>query len=174
MSFLIDPPWLYATGRAYGRLMPDERTPVARGVVHTATAGAFLATSISLYLDRPWTRPIWKACRAQQRARLDAQLRRIPLRSRPRRATDARGIALLFVTYPFWLLLGDGGGAARGRPIVGEAPSCGVAGQLREGDEAVQQEAYSGPLRPEALQRDVPVLALAGRVRAWSPACAVP
>ncbi len=45
MSFLIDPPWLYATGRAYGRLMP-EPTPVARAV-HTATAGAFLATSIS-------------------------------------------------------------------------------------------------------------------------------
>ena len=35
MSFLIDPPWLYATGRAYGHLMP-ERTPAARAL-HTAT-----------------------------------------------------------------------------------------------------------------------------------------
>ncbi len=63
MSFLIDPPWLYATGRAYGRLMP-ERTPAARAVSR-ATAGVFLATSISLYLDRPWTRRIWEGCRAQ-------------------------------------------------------------------------------------------------------------
>ena len=54
MSFLIDPPWLYATGRVYGQLMP-ERTPAARAL-HTATAGTFLLTSISLYLNRPWTR----------------------------------------------------------------------------------------------------------------------
>jgi hypothetical protein len=46
MSFLIDPPWLYATGRAYGALMP-ERTPRARAV-SKATAGVFLTTSISL------------------------------------------------------------------------------------------------------------------------------
>ena len=49
--------------RSTGALMP-ERTPVARAV-HTATAGAFLATSISLYLNRPWTRPIWERCRAE-------------------------------------------------------------------------------------------------------------
>ena len=51
MSFLIDPPWLYATGRTYGRLMP-EQTPAARAVSRL-TAGAFLATSISLYFDGP-------------------------------------------------------------------------------------------------------------------------
>lgn len=57
MSFLIDPPWLYATGRLYGRVLPED-SPVAR-VAHRATAAAFLATSISLYTDRAWTRPIW-------------------------------------------------------------------------------------------------------------------
>src|ERR1700685_2311533 len=62
MSFLIDPPWLYATGRAYGRLMP-ERTPAARAVSRL-TAGAFLPTSILLYFDRPGTRRIGEACRA--------------------------------------------------------------------------------------------------------------
>ncbi len=75
MSFLIDPPWLYATGVAYGRLMP-ERTPAARAV-HTATAGAFLATSISLYLDRPWTAADLACLPRRERARLDAQLGRV-------------------------------------------------------------------------------------------------
>jgi hypothetical protein len=105
MSFLIDPPWLYATGRAYGRLMP-ERTPAARAV-HTATATAFLATSISLYLDRPWTRPIWKACRA--RSGRDWMLNSGVFRFDPARAGRRTHIvsALLFATYPWWLLLGE-------------------------------------------------------------------
>jgi hypothetical protein len=111
MSFLIDPPWLYATGVAYGRLMP-ERTPAAR-VVHTATAGAFLATSISLYLDRPWTRPIWRACRAESGR--DWMLNSGVFKFDHRRAGPrAHAVsALLFVTYPWWLLLGEKVGRRR-------------------------------------------------------------
>jgi hypothetical protein len=105
MSFLIDPPWLYATGRVYGRLLP-ERTPAARAI-HTATAGAFLATSISLYLDRPWTRPIWRACRAESGR--DWMLNSGVFGFDHRRAgAPAHAIsALLFATYPWWLLLGE-------------------------------------------------------------------
>jgi hypothetical protein len=106
MSFLIDPPWLYATGRAYGRLLPDEDAPLARAV-HTATAGVFLITSISLYLDRPWTRPIWKACRASSGR--DWMLNSGVFGFDPARASRRTHLvsALLFVTYPFWLLLGE-------------------------------------------------------------------
>jgi hypothetical protein len=105
MSFLIDPPWLYATGRLYGRVMP-ERTPVARAV-HTATAGAFLATSISLYLDRPWTRPIWRACGA--RSGRDWMLNSGVFRFDARSAGPRTHVvsALLFATYPWWLLWGE-------------------------------------------------------------------
>ena len=105
MSFLIDPPWLYATGRAYARLMP-EPTPAARAV-QTATAAAFLATSISLYLDRPWTRPIWRACRAESGR--DWMLNSGVFRFDHRRAGPrAHAVsALLFATYPWWLLLGE-------------------------------------------------------------------
>lgn len=104
MSFLIDPPWLYATGRAYGRLMP-EQTPVARAVTG-ATAAVFLATSISLYLDQPWTRPIWKACRA--RSGRDWMLNSGVLHIDPRRAgwRTHLAAALAFATYPVWLWLG--------------------------------------------------------------------
>jgi len=106
VSFLIDPPWLYATGRAYGRLMPDRTTPVARAV-HTATAGAFLATSVSLYLDRPWTRPIWRACGADSGR--DWMLNSGVFRFDPKRAGGRTHLvsALLFVTYPWWLWLGE-------------------------------------------------------------------
>jgi hypothetical protein len=60
VSFLIDGPWLYGTGRAYARAEP--RTAAALGA---ATIAGFWAVSVSLYLNRPWTRPIWEACRAQ-------------------------------------------------------------------------------------------------------------
>ncbi len=105
MSFLIDPPWLYATGRAYGRLMPQE-TPAARAV-STATLGVFLATSISLYLDLPWTRPISRACRAQDGRdwMLNSGVLRIDhLRVGPRVHALS---ALIFATYPLWLRLGE-------------------------------------------------------------------
>ncbi|MHB8243377.1 MAG: hypothetical protein ACYDHN_15480 [Solirubrobacteraceae bacterium] len=104
MSFLIDPPWLYATGRLYGQAMP-ERTPAARAI-QTATAGAFLATSISLYLDRAWTRPLWKLCRAASGRdwMLNSGVFRFDYRSVGRCTHLISG--LLFVTYPLWLMLG--------------------------------------------------------------------
>jgi hypothetical protein len=103
MSFLIDPPWLYATGRAYGRTMPEGKAAKA---LETATIGAFLATSISLYLDRPWTRPIWRACRAASGR--DWMLNSGVLRIDWRRADPRTHLlsAAIFATYPFWLRLG--------------------------------------------------------------------
>jgi hypothetical protein len=111
MSFLIDPPWLYMTGRVYGRAMPRPG-PAARAV-SGATAGAFLATSISLYLERPWTRPIWKACRAQSGR--DWMLNSGVFRFDPRRAGWRTHVAsaLLFMTYPVWLWLGERRGRRR-------------------------------------------------------------
>jgi hypothetical protein len=105
MSFLIDPPWLYATGRAYGRLMP-ERTPAARAIGRV-TAGAFLATSISLYLDRPWTRRIWELCRAESGR--DWMLRSgvLPIDHRRAGGRTHAISAALFATYPLWLRLGE-------------------------------------------------------------------
>jgi hypothetical protein len=102
MSFLIDPPWLYANGRALARVAPPQR----RAPLAAATLGVFLVTSISLYLDRPWTRPIWRLCRA--RSGRDWMLNSGVLRLDPDRAgapTHAVSAAL-FATYPLWLWLG--------------------------------------------------------------------
>jgi hypothetical protein len=105
MSFLIDPPWLYATGQAYGRLLP-ERTRASRAL-QTATAGTFLVTSISLYLNRPWTRPIWERCGAQDGRdwMLNSGVFRFEHRRVSRRVHAVS--ALAFATYPWWLWLGE-------------------------------------------------------------------
>jgi hypothetical protein len=101
MSFLIDPPWLYANGRVLAAAPERTRRPLA-----LATITAFLVTSVSLYLDRPWTRPIWRACRASSGR--DWMLRSGVLPVDADRAgpgTHALSAAL-FVTYPLWLWLG--------------------------------------------------------------------
>lgn len=101
MSFLIDPPLLYASGRTAAALPPERAAAVT-----AATAVVFLATSISLYLNRPWTRPIWKLCRAQDGRdwMLNSGLFRFE-HARPAARTHAVS-AGIFATYPVWLWLG--------------------------------------------------------------------
>jgi hypothetical protein len=101
MSFLIDAPWLYASGRAYARA-PDS-VAAAAGI---ATIGAFWGVSVPLYLDRPWTRRIWRACRA--RSGRDWMLNSGVLRLDPERAGPRIHAvsAIVFATYPLWLWLG--------------------------------------------------------------------
>jgi hypothetical protein len=102
MSFLIDPPWLYANGRALAQVAPPER----RAPLAAATHGVFLITSVSLYLDRPWTRPIWRLCRA--RSGRDWMLNSGVFRVDPDRAGTPTHLlsGALFATYPLWLWLG--------------------------------------------------------------------
>lgn len=101
MSFLIDGPWLYGTGRLIAQLPPERQA-----VASTATAAAFLITSVSLYLERGWTRPIWRLCRA--RSGRDWMVNSGVLRIDERRIGRRGHIiaALLFTGYPFWLRFG--------------------------------------------------------------------
>jgi hypothetical protein len=103
MSFLIDPPWLYANGRAIGAVETDDRR--AKTLLAT-TMGVLWGVSIPLYLDRRWTRPIWRACRAQSGR--DWMLNSGVLKldhKRPSTRTHAVSGAI-FATYPLWLWLG--------------------------------------------------------------------
>jgi hypothetical protein len=115
MSFLIDPPWLYATGRLYGAAAPEAAQGRTAGALGAATMAAFWGTSVSLYLDRPWTRPIWRACRA--RSGRDWMLNSGVLRLRHDDAGPAThaAAALLFASYPLWLWLGHRHARARRR-----------------------------------------------------------
>lgn len=106
MSFLIDPPWLYANGRAYAAAAPEAAQGKTAAALGAATIAGFWAVSISLYLDRQWTRPIWKACRARSGRdwMLNSGVLRLEHR-RPDKATHTVS-ALLFASYPLWLWLG--------------------------------------------------------------------
>jgi hypothetical protein len=101
VSFLIDGPWLYGTGRVYART--GERTAAVLGV---ATIAGFWAVSVSLYLDRPWTRPIADACHADDGRdwMLNSGVLHIDHEhAGPRTHAVA---AALFATYPLCLWLG--------------------------------------------------------------------
>ena len=102
MSFLIDAPWLYANGRAIARATDHRRTALAAG-----TMAVFWGVSIPLYLNRRWTRPIWRACRASSGR--DWMINSGVLEGRRRHASPRRGHAVsaaIFATYPLWLWLG--------------------------------------------------------------------
>lgn len=107
MSFLIDPPLLYANGRAYARLTREQpEDPRRDAAFAAATMAVFWGVSVALYLDRPWTRPIWRLCRSASGR--DWMLNSGVLRLDPDRAgppTHAVSAAI-FATYPYWLWRG--------------------------------------------------------------------
>ena len=117
MSFLVDPPWLYANGLAYARLVPEE----AQGGVARAAAAACLAAywgaGVSLYLNAPYTKPLLPLL--PRRDGRDFMVNwpglRVPARRRTRRLDAAAAVIFLGV-YPLALYLGwDSGRRARPR-----------------------------------------------------------
>jgi hypothetical protein len=106
MSFLIDPPWLYANGRAYGRLTREQPDAKRDAAFASSTMAVFWGVSIALYLDKPWTKPIWRLCRA--RSGRDWMLNSGVLRLDDRRAGRLTHLVsgAIFATYPYWLWRG--------------------------------------------------------------------
>ena len=103
MSFLADPPMLVASGVAIERVARDERTARVAGRAVVAT---FLVTSIGLYVEAPFTRWLWRLCRA--RSGRDWMLNS-GVFSFDERAAGARthlASAAIFATYPLWLRVG--------------------------------------------------------------------
>jgi hypothetical protein len=113
VSFLIDPPWLYANGRAYGaitRQSPDQKRDA---LFLGGTMAAFWGVSGALYLEQPWTKPLWRLCRASSGR--DWMLNSGVLRIDARRSGTATHVAsaLIFATYPYWLWRGLRAGRGR-------------------------------------------------------------
>ena len=115
MSFLIDPPWLYATGRTYGTVVPEARQGATAAALGAATMAVFYGVSVSLYLDKGWTKPIWKACRARSGRdwMLNSGVFKLPYKRVGTGTHLASGA--IFATYPLWLWLGHRH-ARRARP----------------------------------------------------------
>jgi len=74
--------------------------------VGALTIAVFWVTSISLYLNRNWTRGIWRACRADDGR--DWMLNSGVFHFDHKRAGTRTHVVsgLLFATYPLWLALG--------------------------------------------------------------------
>jgi hypothetical protein len=110
VSFLIDPPLLYANGQAYARLAPAPERPGRARVLAAATVATFWIASVSMYLNLRWTLPLARACRAEDGR--DWMLNSGVLRFDHRGAGARTHLlaAALFLTYPLWLA----GGYRRG------------------------------------------------------------
>ncbi len=108
-SFLLDPPMLFALGFLAGRVtrrLDPSRRRRALGVMGAGTMAVFWITSVSLYLNREWTRWLWEMCRAESGRdwMLNSGVFRFDHRS-PSPATHAVSAGIL-ATYPVWLALG--------------------------------------------------------------------
>jgi hypothetical protein len=110
VSFLTDPPWLYANGRAYARLAPESAQGRTAKAAAAATIATFLAGGLAFYLDHPWTRPLTRSLgyRNGREFMFGFPLPAPPARELP----DALGAAA-FATYPLWLWLGWDSGRRR-------------------------------------------------------------
>lgn len=107
MSFLVDPPLLYANGRTYGRLAPERA--VGGRPVRVAGAGLlalFYVVSVALYMNSPRVHWLARMCRAENGRdwMLNSGVLRLDHRSAGPRTHVAA--ALIFATYPLWLVLG--------------------------------------------------------------------
>lgn len=107
MSFLVDPPWLFANGEAYARLAPQAaQRGRPRATAAAATLAAFLGVGVSLYSNARFTRPVWPLLPGRDGR--DFMVNFPGLRVDTRRAGGGlhATAAAVFATYPLWLWLG--------------------------------------------------------------------
>ena len=117
MSFLVDPPWLYANGRAYARLAPEEAQGGIARLAGAACLATYWAVGASLYLNAPYTRPAWPLLPGRDGRDFMVNFPVLRVRTRRRtRGLDAAAAAILLGVYPLALWLGwDRGRRARPR-----------------------------------------------------------
>jgi hypothetical protein len=115
-SFLLDPPMLFSSGWLTAKVtkrMTSEHRGSARRALGVGTVAIFWATSVSLYLNREWTRWIWEMCRAESGRdwMLNSGVFHFEHRN-PSPKTHAISAAIL-ATYPSWFAAGVKAGARR-------------------------------------------------------------
>jgi hypothetical protein len=107
VSFLVDPPALYAAGEAYARAAPESAQGRAAGVVGAGVVASFLAVSVALWLDRPWVRPLWKAFGARDGRDFQVGTGVFHVDAVRRPGTREHALAAAgFLTYPLWYWMG--------------------------------------------------------------------
>ena len=115
MSFLVDPPWLYANGLAYARLAPEEAQGGVARAAGAACLAAFWGAGASLYLNAPWTKPLWPLLPGRDGRDFMVNFPGLRVGTKRRGAgLDGAAAAILLVVYPLALWMGwDRGRRAR-------------------------------------------------------------
>lgn len=115
MSFLVDPPALYAAGEAYARTAPESAQGRRAAIVGAGVVASFLAVSVSLWLDLPWVRPLWRLSRARTGTEFQVGTGIVRVDAVRKPGTREHALAGLgFLTYPLWYWMGwDRGRRAR-------------------------------------------------------------
>jgi hypothetical protein len=121
MSFLVDPPMLFASGEAYARLAPEEAQGGRARLAGAGLLALFWAVGASLYADAPWTRPVRPLLpnRDGRDFMVNFPALRVDTRRRGRGLDVAAGL-ILGIVYPLALWLGWDHGRRR-RPAGGTA-----------------------------------------------------
>ncbi len=115
MSFLLDPPALYAAGETYARAAPESAQGREAAVAGAGVVTVFLAVSVSLWLDLPWVRAYSRLSRARDGRDFMLGSGVVSVDAARKPTTRAHALAALaFATYPLWYWLGwDHGRRAR-------------------------------------------------------------
>jgi hypothetical protein len=111
LSFLIDPPLLYAGGATFARTAPASVQDQRARPLAAVTLAIFYFVGGACYLNRRWTLALWRAfgSRDGRDFMINSGLLRLPTREM---GPGGHGLSLLaFATYPLWLW----GGYRRGR-----------------------------------------------------------
>jgi hypothetical protein len=105
VSFLVDPPWLYANGLAYARLAPEEAQGGIARAAGAACLAAYWGAGVFLYLNGPRTRDFM----------VNWPVLRVPAKRRTPQL-DVAAAAVFLGVYPVALWMGwDRGRRARPR-----------------------------------------------------------
>jgi hypothetical protein len=110
VSFLVDPPWLFANGEAYARVSRDRPSPPRDRAVAAGVVALFWSVSVPLYLNARWTTPLWPLLpgRDGRDFMVNFPGLRVDTRRAGRRMHAAA--AAIFATYPLWFLAGHAHG----------------------------------------------------------------
>ena len=115
MSFLVDPPLLYAAGEAYARGLPESAQGRAAGVAGALTVAGFLAASVACWLELPVAKPLVRPFGARSGREFMVAWPLVRWRGGRRAGTREHVVAAAaFALYPLWWRMGwDHGRRAR-------------------------------------------------------------
>lgn len=94
---------LFATGALIERAVDD---PHRARQLELATAAVFVGTSVSLYLERRWTRWLWKMCRASSGRDWMVNSGVLHIDTEKVGPRGHAVAAVMFALYPLWLHAG--------------------------------------------------------------------